>query len=293
MALDPACIPCLINQAYNVSKLMTDGNTGLQLEIMKKVCGAITNIDENVPAPLFSFTMQRIVEKAIGKKDIYKNLKEKNISTVKGLMPRLRKLLEISDDKLGMAVKIAIAGNTVDLTANPHFDVKRDISQIVHNTIDLKTYKIFQSDVKKASVILYIGDNYEEALFYKILLEILKPDRLVFAVRSYPILNDVTLNDARYLEIDKVCEVIESGSKIAGTDLHQCTNEFLKLFTKADVVIAKGQGNYETLMDVDRPIYFLFKVKCEAISRRSGLPIGASALYLSRKEEVSFKGISK
>jgi uncharacterized protein with ATP-grasp and redox domains len=262
---------------------MTDGNPALQLEIMKKVCGAITNIDENAPAPLFTLTMQRIVEKAIGKKDIYKNLKEKNISTVKGVMPRLRKLIEISDDKLGMAVKIAIAGNTIDLAANPHFDIKREISRITHNNIDLKTYKKFQSDIRKASVILYIADNYEEALFDKILLEVLEPDRLVLAVRSYPILNDVTLEDARYLEIDKICEVIESGSRIAGTDLNECTNEFLELFTKADVVIAKGQGNYETLMDVDRPIYFLYKVKCDAIAHRSGLPIGTSALYLNKK----------
>ncbi|MGB9735487.1 MAG: damage-control phosphatase ARMT1 family protein [bacterium] len=283
MILDSACIPCIINQAYNVSRLTAKNNKVLQVKIMKKVCSALTHIDENAPAPLFTLTMQRIVENAIGKRNIYKDIKKKNIAKVKGMVSYFDELMKNASDRLEMAIRIAIAGNTIDVAANPHFDAMREISQITHNSIDRKAYKHFQNDIKKASVILYIGDNYEEALFDKVLLTILNTRRLVFAVRSYPILNDVTLEDARRLKINKVCEVIESGSKIAGTDLDQCTDEFRELFKTADVVIAKGQGNYETLMDVDRPIYFLFKVKCEAIARRSGLPIGTSALYLNQR----------
>ncbi len=286
MILDSACIPCIINQAYNISKITTKRDKALQVKIMKKVCSALTHIDENAPAPLFTLTMQKIVENAVGKRNIYKDVKKKNISKIAGMVSYFNDLMNNANDKLEMAVRIAIAGNTIDIAANPHFDARQEISRITHNDIDLKTYKHFQSDIKKASVILYVGDNYEEALFDKILLTILNPKRLVFAVRSYPILNDITLQDARQLKIDKICEVIESGSKIAGTDLDQCTDEFLDLFTKADVVIAKGQGNYETLMDVDRPIYFLFKVKCEAIARRSGLPIGTSALYLNQRKRL-------
>ena len=282
MILDSACIPCIINQAYNVSRLTAKKDKVLQVKIIKKVCDALTHIDENAPAPLFTLTMQKIVENAIGKRNIYKDIKKKNISKVKGMISYLDDLMNNANDKLEMAVRIAIAGNTIDVAANPHFDARREISQITHNYIDRNTYKCFRNDIKKASMILYIGDNYEEALFDKMLLTMLNPKRLVFAVRSYPILNDITLEDARRLKIDKVCEVIESGSKIAGTDLDQCTDEFRELFRTADVVIAKGQGNYETLMDVDRPIYFLFKVKCEAIASRSGLPIGTSALYLNQ-----------
>jgi len=281
MVLDSACIPCIINQAYNVCRFTAKGDKALQLKIMKQVCSALTDINENAPAPLFTLTMQQIVEKAVGKRDIYKELKKKNISKIKRLIPHLKNLMNIADDKLEMAVRIAIAGNTIDLAANPHFDAEQEINQIKHNDIDLKAYKHFKNAVKEASVILYIGDNYEEALFDRVLLTILKPKRLVFAVRSYPILNDITLEDAIYLGINRICEVIESGSKIAGTDLGQCTEEFLELFKNADMVVAKGQGNYETLMEVDRSIFFLFKVKCEAIARRSGLPIGTSALYLN------------
>ena len=120
-------------------------------------------------------------------------------------------------------------------------------------------------------------------MFDKILLKQLLPKRIVFAVRSKPILNDITLEDAKTLGIDKICEVMESGSKIAGTDLSQCSPEFLNFIEKADLVIAKGQGNFETLLNVERPIYFLFKVKCDVIGRRSGLPVGRNALYLNKR----------
>ena len=101
----------------------------------------------------------------------------------------------------------------------------------------------------------------------------------MFAVRSAEILNDITLEDAHSLEIDKLCKVIESGSKISGTAMEQVSNEFLDYFSNADLVISKGQGNFETLLNSKRKIYFLFKIKCEPISELCGYPMGTGILY--------------
>jgi len=253
------------------------------MSVVKEVCKAVENIDLNSAAPMFSSTMQSIVEKALGTRNPYKKVKEENLRRARRFIKYLETMVNSSNDRLEIALRVAIMGNTIDLAANPNFSIEQEVNRITVNKIDSETVRLLREDLKGASIVLYIGDNYEEALFDKILLEQIDTKKLVFAVRSYPILNDVTLEDAKNLGIDKVCEVIESGSKIAGTDLKQCTPEFLDLFDKADVVIAKGQGNYETLMDVERPIYFLFKVKCEAIARRSGLPVGSSALYLNKK----------
>lgn len=281
--LDPECIPCIVNQAYRMSKLLARDNTQLQLDIIKEVCRAVDKLDVNSAAPMFSATMQSIVEKALGTRNPYKNIKQESLKKTRRFIPYLETMVRSANNKLEMALRVAIAGNTIDIAANPGFSIEQEVNRISANKIDTGVFRSLREDLRRATTLLYIGDNYEESLFDKILLEQLKPKRLVFAVRSYPILNDITLEDAKKLEIDKMCEVIESGSKIAGTDLNQCTSEFLDLFEKADVVMAKGQGNYETLMDVDRPIYFLFKVKCEAIARRCGLPVGTSVLYLDKQ----------
>ena len=288
MLLDPECIPCIIKQAYDSAKRFTTDNIELQFKIVKEACSEVLSIEENSTSQKFASVIQNIIEKNTGLKNPYKKLKEKNLKEAKRYIPYLETIVENSYDKLQMAVRAAIIGNIIDLGANPKFDIEYEVNRITDNNINLDALKNFKDDLKNSNLILYIGDNYEEALFDKILLKQLLPKKIVFAVRSKTILNDITLEDAKALGIDKICEVMESGSKIAGTDLFQCSSEFLNLFEKADLVIAKGQGNFETLLKVNRPIYFLFKVKCDVIARRSGLPIGTIALYLNNnKKEVS------
>jgi len=278
MFFNPACIPCIINQAYNSAKLFTNGNKELHLKIIKEVCANIQFIKENDSAPIFSKIIQLTIEKYFGAENLYKNIKEENINKASKYLMFLKMMMESSDDKLDTAMRIAIVGNAIDIGANPSFDLESEINRLASNEINLSLLPKFKKDLQKAELILYIGDNYEEVLFDKFLLNELLPKNIVFAVRSKPILNDVTLEDAKRLEIDKICKVIESGSTIAGTDLSECTPEFLDLYHKADIVISKGQGNYETLLNESRPIYFLFKVKCETISRRCGYPVGKGIL---------------
>ncbi len=282
MLLDPRCIPCIINQAYNAAKLFTDGNKELQFSIVKQACSSVLTIDENFTAPKFSSVIQSLIENDLGINNPYQNLKEENLKKVEQFIPYLEAMVESSDDKLETAIRAAIAGNTIDYGANPKFNIEYEVNRIAANKIRIDSLNKFKSDLQYASSILYIGDNFEEALFDKILMKLLLPRKIIFAVRSKAILNDITLSDAKQLGIDKLCNVIESGSEITGTDLAQCTPKFKDLFKNSDMVISKGQGNFETLMNEDRPIYFLFKVKCEAIAHRCGLPVGNSALYFNK-----------
>ncbi|MBN1302130.1 MAG: DUF89 family protein [Melioribacteraceae bacterium] len=283
MFFDPACIPCIINQAHKTALLFTNGNKDLQLSILKKVCREVEKVGDECTAPQFSRTLQEIVEESLGIFNPYKEIKEKNLAAAKNYIPFLQSPLNNINDKIEIAVRIAIAGNIIDIGANPGFNLEDEISRITSNNIDLLMLPKFKRDLEKAESILYIGDNYEEALFDKFLLNELRPKKVVFAVRSKPILNDITLEDAYRLEIDKICDVMESGSKIAGTDLNACTDEFMKVYKNADMVIAKGQGNYETLINAERPIYFLFKVKCDAIAAKSGYRKGMGVLLYKRR----------
>ena len=206
-------------------------------------------------------------------------MKERNRETAEKYIKYLKTMVEASTDKLETAIRISITGNTIDLGANPNFDLEREINIITSNQINLDSLGLFRKDLKKANRILFIADNYEEALFDKILIEQLIPKEVVFAVRSKEILNDITLEDAKSLGIDKLCKVIESGSTISGTAMEQVSNEFLDYFNNADLVISKGQGNFETLLNSKRKIYFLFKIKCEPIAELCGYPAGTGIIY--------------
>jgi uncharacterized protein with ATP-grasp and redox domains len=170
MLFDLRCIPCIVNQACSASKILAHGNKDLQLSIVKEVCRAVDDIDMNDTAPMFSGTIQSIVEKHLGVANPYESIKEKNRTTVEQYLPYVRALVDGSQDKLDVAIRAAIVGNIIDLGANPKFDIEREINHMTSNNIDLSVLPRFKEDLKKAELILYIGDNYEEALFDKFLL---------------------------------------------------------------------------------------------------------------------------
>jgi damage-control phosphatase, subfamily I len=230
MFFDPACIPCIISQAYNTARLFTNGNKELQLKIIKEVCSEVKNITDDCTAPNFSSVIQNSIEKNLGIIDPYRNMKNVNLEKARHFIPYLETMIDSNEDRLEMAVRAAITGNTIDLGANPGFNIADEVNRITSGNIILPELKKFSEEVKISTLILYIGDNYEEALFDMLLLKELTGRRVVFAVRSRAVLNDITMEDARYLGIDRICEVIESGSTIAGTDLSQCTPEFLELY---------------------------------------------------------------
>jgi len=136
------------------------------------------------------------------------------------------------------------------------------------------------------SGILYLGDNAVEIVFDKILIEeIDKRDQgqeIYYAVRGGPIINDVTLNDAQEVSMSEVARVISNGSDVPGTILNSCSKKFLEIYGKADIIIAKGQGNYESLSEEkDNRIYFLLQVKCPVIARHIGVKVGSAVLRAS------------
>jgi len=130
--------------------------------------------------------------------------------------------------------------------------------------------------LKSAKRVLYLGDNAGEIVFDKVFIKEIKKSgaEVIFAVRSKPVLNDVTMIDAIDVGLDKVAEVIETGSPMIGIVLETCSDEFLKFFNTADIIISKGQGNFETLDETDANIYFILKAKCSVVAQRLNVKFG-------------------
>jgi uncharacterized protein with ATP-grasp and redox domains len=279
MSIQPGCIPCIVKQAYNLSKMAGISNHKILKLILYETMDKLLRQKDLKTAPHFSIILQSIIGKYIDIDKTLTEIKERNFQKAVKFIKYLSFMIEEAQDKLEMSLRASIAGNTIDPAANPDFNIEREINIITSGNIILDSLPKFKDDLQKSERILFIGDNYEEALFDKFLIQQLLPKEISFAVRSNIILNDITMKDARMLEIDKLCRVVESGNIIAGVDLEECTPGFLELYNNADMVIAKGQGNYETLFNAKRPIYFMFKVKCEVISEICGYPVGTSMLY--------------
>ncbi|RJP66174.1 MAG: DUF89 family protein [Ignavibacteriales bacterium] len=277
MNIKPKCIACTVKQAYNAASLATYDEE-IQRNIINEFCNYLPSVDPKSSPPEVSKVIQSITVKHTGIQDPYKEVKDQNFSKILKFKRYLETYVDASKNPFEEAIRIAIAGNTIDLGANPDYDIEGEINKLSSNNIVMDDFSSFKEDVLNAKSILYIADNFEEAIFDKFLIEQLLPRRIYYAVRSKPILNDISLQDVNKTGIDDLCVVIESGSDLPGTVLDNCTDEFKRLYDEVDLVISKGQGNFETLENCKREIYFLFKVKCDVIEKYCGQPIGKSIL---------------
>lgn len=210
-------------------------------------------------------------------KDPFRAIKLRHTRELLSIYPSLQKKIKKSRDPLYTALRLAGISNAIDFVANPNFDLQKELKTMYAKDFDVCEYSAFKKTLRRAKNILYIADNAGETVFDRLLIEQLdKP--ITYAVRSRPIINDATKEDAMNAGIDTVATIISSGCDAPGTILKLCSKKFRSMYRNVDMVISKGQGNYETLSTQRRPIFFLLKVKCPVIARDIGIHDGSLVL---------------
>lgn len=259
------CIPCFMDQALRVGRIATKDEAKIK-ELLNYVGCMIKDIPMESTPPEIGDIIYGEVRKITGVDDPFKQIKKENIKEAQALYPELKEIVSKSENKLLTAIRIAIAGNVIDFGVNKEFNLIEDVKQILKQNFAILHFDEFKKHLEKAESILYLGDNAGESVFDKILIEELnKP--VIYVVRDVPVINDVTYKDAIDSGLDEVAEIISSGTSAPGTILHTCNASFLEKFIHSDMIISKGQGNYEGLSSVDRPIFFLLKAKCPVIAK--------------------------
>jgi uncharacterized protein with ATP-grasp and redox domains len=269
------CIACLVRQAAEAVKMSVSSDEERK-RLMRNVLQWLGGVDFNQTPPAASQMIHRHLRECLSTHDPYRQAKDKQNDMAAELIPSIRKHIASSIDPLTMAVRYAIAGNIIDLGAKNkigygeiYADLQSASMQPLYGDIEA-----FKKAVQKAKTILYLADNAGEIFFDRLLIEQLSGAEITMAVRGAPVINDATLADALAAGMDEIAEVIDNGSDAPGTLLEDCSAEFRRRFDEADLVIAKGQGNFESLSDEQREIFFLFRTKCPTISRHSGFCIG-------------------
>ena len=212
--------------------------------------------------------------------DIYSKEKQKSNAVALELYDQLKPEVLISSDPFNMALRLSIAGNIMDYGLSTEFDIHKTIDKVLNSDFAIDHSIQLKQAIQKAKKIVYLGDNAGEIVFDKMLIELMIHPNVTYVVRGAAVINDATREDAKTVGMELVADVIDNGSKVPSTVLSTCSPEFLKTYNEADLIISKGQGNFEGLMYENDPrIFFLLMVKCEVVAERIGVEKGNFVVF--------------
>ncbi len=277
------CIPCFFKQALETARL-AEANQKMQKRVLDEVAKALPEFSLTSSPVEMGGIIHRLVKKIIDKDDPFKKIKKRSNQLALSFYPKLTRKISEANDKLLAALKLAITGNIIDYGVNNSLNVDRELKRIMEGENNKRrnkgifNYSEFKRALKKTRTIIYLADNAGETVFDRILIEEIKKidknKKIIYTVKEKPVINDALIEDAYECGIDKIADVVSCGLDTPGTILSLCSREFLNIYREADMVISKGQGNFEAFSDRKKQVFFLFMAKCPVVARDVGCNVG-------------------
>ncbi len=283
MKLEPECIGCLLNQinkTFMEIEPKTSSETILlaQRQFMESLMKI--KVDEWV-SPTAGKIVYKIISDILGIDDLYHALKEEYNNLALKYYDDVKEIVDNSKDPLFEAIIASALGNTLDPASQHDIDLVNDLNNFNPNNLVINDYHEFLKSIENANEILILGDNAGEIVFDKILiLTMLKlyPNlKIIYTVRGGPIINDATMEDAKFIGLTDIVKVIESPAA-PGIEIRTASDEFKNYFySKGGIILSKGQGNFESIMDLnlsEKDVYYLLKAKCPLMERLFNVNLG-------------------
>jgi uncharacterized protein with ATP-grasp and redox domains len=290
MKLRLDCVVCIARQALKAARLASQ-DIRIHEAVLREVLKRLSKVEwvGTPPHLVRRVNAAEIIEALTGVSDPYKDLKMKSNEEALSLLNYVKELISTADDRLRAAVKVAIAGNIIDFAAVEKYDLKETINKVLHQEPRIDDYQELREAVEEANTVLYFADNAGEIVFDKVLLEEMisfrgKPfNKITFVVKGAPIINDATLEDALHVGLDKIPNIsfstVAGGRKGSGPE--RSSEEVLSWIENHDLIISKGQGNYEDLSEF-KNIFFLLMVKCPVVAEDIGAEVGDIVIMHSK-----------
>lgn len=273
------CAPCFLRQAREALDLATD-DQAVKMNVMEELVKTVCNhFNHGAVSNQIGTKIHQIIKDKTGNEDPYILEKQKGNEIALDFLPRIRRIIE-ANDGLETYVKAAIVGNIIDFGAlGVDFDIESGITRNMQSDIALNHVPELEKVLGSSKTVLYLADNNGEIVFDKLLIEKIRTFgvNVSVALKENPILNDACIEDAVQIGLDKVAMLVSTGTDSIGIIYGDTSPEFKKVFKRADVVIAKGLGNYEGLTEMDlgsKPVFCLLNAKCSPIAKDIGVNIG-------------------
>lgn len=277
MKLSIECLPCLFNQALRLARVHIDSEEA-QRCLLRRIMKELANLEDDASAPYAAQKIQRILKDFLQNPDPYREEKYYYNAEMLKLEKEFEELIRSADDQLNVALKLAAAGNVIDF--GPGYDLSREkvlavIRQTLEKDFPAAPFGELKSRLQASKRLLYLGDNCGEIVLDKLFIRTIKEYHphleVKFATRGAPAINDITEEDAYLVGMDAYAEIINNGTDIPGTVLEHCSLGFQDIFNESDLVIAKGQGNFESLYGCGKDdLYYIFLCKCDLFAQRCG-----------------------
>ncbi len=270
------CYPCFLRQALDAARY-SGADDDQQRSVLLLALDALRSLDPTSTPPEIGDVIHGIVRRETGATDPYAGAKNDATQQALALYPQLKTLVIEAPDPLEAAVRLAIAGNIIDLAPGSPYDLWATVERVLDQPFTVDDGPAFREALAATDGILYLADNAGETVFDRVLIETLGHP-VTYAVKGGPVLNDATLEDAVAAGLDQAAEVVSTGSDAPGTVLRLCSAEFRRRYEKAQMIVAKGQANYETLSGEGDRLFFLLQTKCPVLARDVGAPQGSIVL---------------
>jgi len=262
------CIPCIISSYLKLVETSVIPETQQEV-ILRQLLHYLSGVDYDQSPPMMGRTLQRMIRESLQNPDPYHQIKQHYNQMMMDLYSSFKEIVERSEDPFDAAMRMAIAGNVIDFGAKYQFDIMDSINRVKEHELAIDDSRFLRDDLEHAQTLLYIGDNCGEIVLDKLFLETIDISQKNFVVRESPVINDITLEDAKMTGIDKIATILTTGDDSPGAVWESASKDFKDHFSNADVIISKGQGNLEGLIDVPHDhIYFLLVTKCDLIGEK-------------------------
>ena len=275
--LHPECISCMTK--VHLGKCPKEVSNDKKVEYMQRVLKVLAEAPENFGAPVIVRTINRIQDEMFGMKQDYAEIKKYYNEVMMAHEKQVNSKLAQAEDSIKTGIQYAMIGNYIDFGARINVN-EEQLTELLNDTdrfvIDEKQYGEFIDDLENATKLAYITDNCGEIVMDKLLIREIQrkyPDlKVTVLVRGAEVINDATIEDAEQVGLTKMTEVISNGTDIAGTWLEEISEEAKAVLVEADIIISKGQGNFETLRKCGLNIYYIFLCKCDLFANTFEVP---------------------
>lgn len=277
MKIQEKCLPCIVNQVLKVTNM-----AGLQDKerLLKKVFSYLSEVDyQTSTTPELIGEIFSLLKQETGNSDPYRETRIKYNTMFLEQLPDFEHKIDSTENPFLMAIKYAIMGNIIDFNPIHNYllsDIQNSLSHLDDEQLVIDDSQTLMKELKQAKSILYLGDNCGEICLDKIMLKKMKelnPScHIYFGTRGEAVVNDSIEEDAYFVGIDTYATIVSNGDCSLGTVLRRTSREFQDIYNNADIIIAKGQANYESLSTEKGNIYFLLMTKCGVIADDIGVP---------------------
>ncbi|NLO73908.1 MAG: DUF89 family protein [candidate division WS1 bacterium] len=261
------CLPCIARQTLETTRIATS-DISLQRAALVKVLGRLAETDGRITPMELGQMGQEVAREVTGCDDPYTQLKEQSNARALELYPRLKEIVEAAEEPLRTATQIAIAGNIIDFGVPHKIDVEGTLERVLGSSFAVDEYDLFAQRLGEAERVFYLADNAGEIVFDRVLMEEMRGAEITVAVKDKPFINDALRADAQAVGVAKLARVVEVPI------YPESSPELEREWARADLIVAKGQANYEAYSEAEGPIFFLLLAKCDCVAREAGVRRG-------------------